>query len=35
MVLSQKILVLGKKKKKLGTDGEVKGHSRIMKFNHL
>lgn len=32
MVLSQKILALGKK---LGTDGEVKAHSRIMKFNHL
>lgn len=27
-----KILALGKK---LGTDGEVKAHSKIMKFNHL
>lgn len=32
MVLSQKTFALGKK---LGTDGEVKGHSRIMIFNHL
>ena len=33
MVLSQKIFALGKEL--VGTDGEVKGYSRVMKFIHL